>query len=308
MPSAKPSLARGLAFVGVAVFFFATSPVLTRWSAPLSPFAITFGRMAIAAVAVLAYALLTRQRIALGRADLGRFAFYGLVTALHFLLYIASLSYTTIAHSLALVYTAPVFVTVFAALFLRERIARWQYLGLVVAVGGVALLAGFEPAMTRTMAFGDLLAIGSAICFGVYSVVGRRERTRYPLLTYAFGVYALAAVWLAPPALADPIPSGVSLLAILSVVALGLFPLALGHTLYNASLRRVHPTYVNLIATQEVTGGVILGFLILGEVPSLNSVLGAAITLVGIAVVLLCREEAEGAADGERKPVGNPSG
>jgi len=63
--------------------------------------------------------------------------------------------------------------------------------------------------------------------------------------------------------------------------------LALGHTLYNAALRRTHATYVNLIATQEVTGGIILGYLFLGEVPTLSSFLGAVITLAGIVRVLI---------------------
>jgi drug/metabolite transporter (DMT)-like permease len=41
------------------------------------------------------------------------------------------------------------------------------------------------------------------------------------------------------------------------------------------------------MTTLEVTGGIILGSLLLGEVPSFNSVLGAAITLTGVAMVLI---------------------
>jgi drug/metabolite transporter (DMT)-like permease len=63
--------------------------------------------------------------------------------------------------------------------------------------------------------------------------------------------------------------------------------LAIGHTLYNASLRRVHPTYVNLIATQEVTGGIVLGALLLGEWPPLSAILGAVLTLVGVGLTLV---------------------
>jgi hypothetical protein len=44
---------------------------------------------------------------------------------------------------------------------------------------------------------------------------------------------------------------------------------------------------VNLIATQEVTGGVLLSALLLAQVPPPNAVVGIAITLVGIAIVLL---------------------
>jgi drug/metabolite transporter (DMT)-like permease len=64
-------------------------------------------------------------------------------------------------------------------------------------------------------------------------------------------------------------------------------PAGIGHTLYNASLRRVHPTFVNLIATQEVTGGVLLGVLLLGEVPTPAALVGVVLTLLGVAIVLL---------------------
>jgi drug/metabolite transporter (DMT)-like permease len=74
---------------------------------------------------------------------------------------------------------------------------------------------------------------------------------------------------------------------VLAVLGLGIVPLAMGHTLYNAAVRHTHATYVNLISSQEVTGGIILGALLLGQLPSLNSVAGAAITLAGVALVLL---------------------
>ena len=157
---------------------------------------------------------------------------------------------------------------------------------MVVAVLGVAILAGFEPAFSARMALGDLMAIGSAVMFGLYSVAGRSERDRYPLLTYAFGVYASAALWLTPIVLLEP-GAHWGLTQALSVVALGVFPLALGHTLYNAALRRTHATYVNLIATQEVTGGVLLGALLLGEFPGPSTIAGILTTLGGIALVLL---------------------
>jgi drug/metabolite transporter (DMT)-like permease len=227
-----------------------------------------------------------RARPALSHRTLVRFLLYGLVAALHFLLYIASLSYTTIAHSLALVYTAPVFVTLFAALFLGERLRPRQWLGIPVVVAGIGVLAGFEPRMDPQMAFGDALAIGSAVCFGLYSVAGRRERASSSLYQYASLVYLAAALWLAPAAALGG-TGAVTWTALGAVAFLGLFPLAIGHTLYNASLRRVHPTYVNLVATQEVTGGVLLGYLLLGEAPGPEALVGAGLSLLGVALVLL---------------------
>jgi len=285
-PEGEADTGRGLALVAVAVLFFSTSPVLVRWSAPLSGWEIAWGRLGTASLAVLALMLLRGERPQLTWRDLPRFALFGLVTALHFWCYIASLGYTTVAHSLTLTYTAPLFVALFSALFLKEPLARRKYLGVLLTVVGVGVLAGFEPQFSPRMAFGDLLALGSAVAFGFYSVAGRSQRTRYPLLTYAFALYGMAAVWLTPAALFSR-SEGWGLPQVLSVVALGVFPLALGHTLYNAALRRTHAAYVNLIATQEVTGGVLLSALLLGEVPGPTTVLGMVLALVGIAVVLV---------------------
>jgi drug/metabolite transporter (DMT)-like permease len=285
----------GLLYVCVAVGFFSTSAVFVRWSAPFSSVEIAFWRLAIAAGLVGLLGLLTRTPLLLKRQEFLRFLFYGLITALHFLFYIAALSFTTIAHALALVYTSPIFVTLFSALYLHEPLPRRKYVGIGVAIFGVALMAGFQPHYTacnlqgtgQCMVLGDGLALLSALCLAIYSVVGRSERDRHPLFRYTLNVYGLAALWLLPAALYFAFQHAYPLSAVAAVAALGIFPLGLGHTLYNAAVRRIHATYANLIATQEVTGGIILGIFLLGEIPALVTLLGVLITLIGILGVLL---------------------
>jgi drug/metabolite transporter (DMT)-like permease len=141
----------GLIYVVLAVGIFSTSSVTVRLAAPVSSEAISFGRLLIASVVILLAARWRRRNSArtlpfpLTQKTLPRFALYGLFAAGHFLLFIASLSYTTIAHSLAIVYTSPVFVTLFAAVGLREPLRSRQWLSLPVVLGGIAVLAGFEP-------------------------------------------------------------------------------------------------------------------------------------------------------------------
>ena len=121
-------------YVAVAVFFSAS--VLIRWAAEtLTSYEIAFGRMLTAGIAVMGLALVRRERLP-RRGDRALFAAIGLIAALHFGLYIASLSYTSIAHSLALVYTAPIFVAIFSWLFLKEGMSRRKWLGTLVAVVG----------------------------------------------------------------------------------------------------------------------------------------------------------------------------
>lgn len=284
----------GLLYVCMAVLFFSTSAVFVRWSAPFSSVEIAFWRLTIAALLVGLMGLFTHTRLLLKRQEAPRFLFYGLITALHFIFYIAALSFTTVAHSLALVYTSPIFVTLFSAIFLHEPLPWRKYLGIGVAVVGVAIMAGFQPHYTacnldgtgQCMVLGDGLAILSAICLAIYSVAGRSERDRHPLFRYTFNVYGLAALWLLPVALYLAFQHSYPPGAVAAVIALGVFPLGLGHTLYNASIRKVHATYANLIATQEVTGGIILAIFLLGEIPSLLTILGVLITLSGILGVL----------------------
>jgi drug/metabolite transporter (DMT)-like permease len=290
---------KGLLYVMLAVAVLSTSAVLIVWAEPMHPVVKTWGRMMVAAITVgLAARLFGNDRSANEQlkdeapprvGTWARFLLYGLITALHFLFYIASLSFTTAAHTLSIVYTAPIFVTLLSAMLLKESVKSRQWAGVGVAVLGVAILAGLEPQMTWGMALGDGMALMSAITFGFYSIAGRYERGRVPLLTYAYRVYGAAALWLLPVAfliIPSMPPQAWGWAQIAAVVALGVGPLALGHTLYNASLRRVHATYVNIIASQEVLGGILLSWLLLGQMPNATSLVGALVTLVGIGLVL----------------------
>lgn len=286
---------RGLLYVCVAVFFFSTSSIFVRWAGPFTAVEIAFWRLTIAALLVALMGILTHQHLWLKRRELPRFALYGLVTALHFIFYIAAVHFTTIAHALSITYTSPIFVTLFSVLILGEPLPLRKYISILVTIIGIAILAGFEPHYTvcslsgtgQCMLLGDSLALLSAICFGIYSIAGRGERDRHPLFRYTTNVYGLAALWILPVALYFAFQHSYSLVTASAIVAAGIFPLGLGHTLYNASIRHVHATYANLIATQEVTMGVLLGMLFFHEIPSLTTVIGGLVALVGIIGVLV---------------------
>lgn len=269
-----------------AVALFSTSPLLIRWAEGVSAVEITFWRLALATLTVLGLSALSRRLVDLRSLPHRRFAVYGIVIALHFFLYIASLSFTSVAHSLALVYTAPLFIALLSWRALGERLLPRQWLGVAIAVCGVAVLAGFEPELTPRVLLGDALALGSAVTFAVYSVIGRARRNDHTLYEYAAGVYGWGAAWLAPLAAWQAAHSAYSLVAGAAIFGLGVGPLGTGHTLYNAALRRIPATTVNLIATLEVVGGVLLAALLLGETPSASALAGGGIVLAGIFLVV----------------------
>ena len=275
----------GVAQAVAATLCFSTGAVLVRWAGDLSPAEVTSLRLILAAVFVGAAAWAAGERLRLTAAEWARLAPIGLVAAMHFLSFIASLYFTTVAHTLTLTYTAPLFIAALSRLVLKEPLPRRALSGALVALTGVAILAGFEPRLDRRMLVGDALAVVAAVTFALYSLLGRRERDRLPLLTYAAGVYLVGGLVTSPFAagLARPALPG---RAIAAVCAMALVPSALGHTLYNAAIRRLHPSLPNLIATQEVTLGILLAWFLVGEPLTWNAITGAALTLIGVGLVL----------------------
>ena len=272
-----------------AVLMFSTSAVLVRWAMQdLHPVTVTAARMFLGSLTAVALGLFLRRTWSPPpRREWGRYALYGLIAAAHFGLYVTALDYTTIAHALSITYTAPIWVTLFTALFLHEPFPIRKWPGVLLTVLGIAILAGFEPEFDRRMLVGDVMALGSAICFGFYSVAGRSQRQSTSVFTYSGAVYGVAALWLAAPGVLLYRPGSLTWTAAAAVLGASVLPLGIGHTLYNAALRRLHPTMVNVIATQEVTGGVLLGMLLLKEIPSPAALVGAAVALAGVLWTLL---------------------
>lgn len=282
----------GLVTALLGVFAVSTSAVLIRLAGSISPFEIAFWRLVIATLALLPLAIWTGGLRAIRALGVPRLLLYGGTLAAHFVTYNAALQFSPVAHVLPLLYTSAIMLAILSAVFLRESLRRGQVMGIVIVLVGVSILAGFEPRFSWRIAVGDLLALGSAAAYAAYSLIGRRERTRLPLLGYAVTVYGVAAILVMPLAVVSAVASGAplgryDLQVSLALVGLGLVPNTLGHTLYNASVRRLNAAVTNVIFTQEMTGAILLAWLALGEVPSSNAIAGALVMLVGILLVLL---------------------
>lgn len=279
------SVAWGVGLAAAAACSFSTAAVGIRLASDLSPLEITSYRMLLAGLMVWGLARLAGQPVRIGSQDIPRLVLIGIITGVHFLAFIAALSYTSIAHTLTVTYTAPALTALVSWRLLGEPMPSRRWGGIGLAAAGTAILAGFEPHLTARILFGDGLAFVSALAFAFYSTLGRRERDRFPLLTYAGWIYFMAGVVTLPFAVLWG-THRVTRTAAASMVYLAAVPLAGGHTLYNAALRRTHPATVNIIASLEVLGGTLLAWLILGEAPGVHTLAGAALTLLGVALVV----------------------
>ncbi|NOY45560.1 MAG: DMT family transporter [Deltaproteobacteria bacterium] len=247
--------------------------------------AIAAYRLGIAATLLVGYDLARHRRLPPAR-SWPWFASAGLFLAVHFAAWIASLRYTTVASSVVLVTTNPLFVALFAWL-LGEPPDRRTLVGIVLGLGGAVLIGWGDFAGGPAPLLGDGLALIGALAMSAYLTVGRRARAGLGARTYSTWVYAVAAVLLAAAVgitgtSVGPYPPPTY--GWLLLLALG--PQILGHTAINAALAHLTAPAVALAILGEPVGSTLLAYLVLGEVPSVSTVAGGALILGGIALGL----------------------
>jgi drug/metabolite transporter (DMT)-like permease len=272
----------------LAVVFVSFGAILVRL-ADAPALAVSFYRVGLASLFLLPFAggaarrswpvLSRRQGLVLVGA--------GVALALHFATWIASLSYTSIAASVLLVNTAPLFTVVLSRVFLHERPSRLVVTAIVVALAGAALIALGDHAAVPGSLFGNLLALAGAVTVAAYQVIGRGLREALPLNAYVLGVWGTAALVLFGLALGF----GVSLTGYragtwLAFVGLALVPTIGGHGLVNKSLRVLSAPTVGLFLLGEPVGASVMGWLLFGEVPGPWTLVGGAVVLAALALVL----------------------
>lgn len=219
----------------------------------------------------------------------GKPVFWGAVLAYAgtMLLFVTATKLTSAANAIFLQYTAPVFVCVFGWFFFKERITLLDLAatGLVMAGMGIFFLEDFS-AGSGSGNVGNLLAIGSGVCFGLQAVLMRRLRITgsSPESVLTWGNLACVAVAL--PFFFSKAPTGGDLLLLL---LMGLVQVGAAYVLYTFALRHVTSLELILIPVVEPLLNPVWVYLIQGEKPGAASIAGGVLILTIITAWCLLR-------------------
>jgi drug/metabolite transporter (DMT)-like permease len=207
----------------------------------------------------------------------------GLFLALHFATWVTSLKYTSVASSVVLATTNPLFVAVFSWWFLQERISRRAIIGIVVAVIGGIIIARADLGFGQNSLKGDALALMGAVMMSGYLMTGRIVRAGTALIHYVFRVYGIAAVLLIGYSMwTEPNWFHFSGYTYLFFVLSALVPQSIGHTAVNWALRYFPAALVAVCILCEPVGASLLALLIFKEALTAQRVLGGLMVLAGI--------------------------
>ncbi len=248
-------------------------------------------RLLFAALMLLPFVIFspgTRNAIvSLRRGEKGLLVLSGFFLAMHFLSWIASLSFTGITSSIVFVTTSPIFIELYSVTVRKERTSARVWIGIGLALAGSVILGGGNIAAGGESWKGDLLAVAGAASIAGYFIVGSGLRPKLPLLAYIFPVYSTAAVllFITAPLLGAGLAGHPGRLYFYCFI-MALVCQVTGHSLLNWALRRMKTTLVAMSTLGEPVGTAMLAWLILGETPVPTEILGGVVILAGVFVVL----------------------
>ncbi|MEW5875897.1 MAG: DMT family transporter [Candidatus Zixiibacteriota bacterium] len=266
----------------VAVLAVGPAAVLVRL-ADAPPISVSFYRLLTASVTIGAIVAIRGGR---DLRDIDRVAFWrsvvsGVLLALHFGTWISSLDHTTVANSVLIVTTQPVFAALLGVWYLRERVRPATFGAIVLALSGTALISGGNPEPGGW--YGDALALVGAIMASAYLIVGRQVRRTASTFGYVLIAYTTAAAVLGIWCVLSSSPfGGFPPKTWFWMILAGLIPSVIGHTLYNRALKDFSAHTVATTILGEPIVATSLAALVLAEYPSLWAVLGALPITLGV--------------------------
>jgi len=211
----------------------------------------------------------------------------GVTFAVNIALWCSALSYTTASAVTLLDNTAPVWVGLIGWLLLGRKQQPRYWWGLLVTLGGAALMIGvdalgsFSGQMT-----GNLIALASGLTYALYILVTQRARQNLNSLQYSFRVSAIgAAVLLAASLLLDLFRQALPLQSYFLIFIMALTSQVIAWLLVNHALGVLPAAAASIALVGQPLVSTLLGMLLISEVPTPLQALGGMLCLAGILLV-----------------------
>ncbi len=280
LPPSGPSISPRVALI-IGVFFMSWSAIFIKLAAA-PVLIIAFYRMFFAVVLLTPETVLRRMP-RLSRRDLLLMIASGILLAAHFAAWIAALKRTNVAVAVVLVNTHPLFVSILAWLFLREKLGSKALFWMVLTVLATGALSFGDFAAGESRVIGNLLAIAGAVLVSGYLIIGRLLRRGISARVYVYIVYAASAGTLLVACLATGAPLfGHPGSDYLWFLGLALFPTLLGHSVFNWALGHLKTSVVATAILGEPVFATVLSLIILGEEPGIATVVFGPLLLYAI--------------------------
>jgi len=280
--SDRPGRAILLVFVAVAVLTLQDAVI--KWLSQRYPvIEILFIRSVMMLPVIVATAIATGQLRRLRTRRHGAHLLRVVLNFLAFITYFGALRLMPLADTLAIVFSAPLFIVLFSALFLKEQVGRWRWSA--VALGFVGVLVMIKPG-TSMLDWPVMLALMSSVFYALWMLTTRTmavDESSLAMLFYAAAFFVVAGGIMVPFVWVTPTGEDLLVMATVSVVAMvGLLMLIHAYRLAQASILAPFD-YTSMV------WAVLLGWFVWNELPD-AWVLSGTLLVVLAGLVIVHRE------------------
>ena len=275
-----------LAAVGVTLFFWASAFVAIRHLAgAFEPGSLSLGRLLVGAVCLGAVALSRGLPRPTGREWVSIVAIGVLWFGVYNVTLNAGEQHVDAGTAVMLIQVSPVLVALLASVFLSERFTTYLALGLALAFGGVALIATASDSSGDRSLAGVVLCLVAAVVYSVSLVLQKPLVARLPAIHVTWLACTIGAIVCLPFAgqLVDDVDAA-SASDIWWVVYLGVFPTAIAFTTFAYALRTMTASSLGVTTYLVPPITIVMGWLLLDEVPPTMAYVGGALALIGVSV------------------------
>ncbi len=246
-------------------------------------------RFLIASLLLLLSLRLVHEDWRLERSDIPRIAFLGLVgVSAYQVLFIIGLNLSTATNVSLAIATSPSMVVALSILLGMERARGSTWLGVALAFGGLVLVIGGKPNglhFYMTTLPGDLMALGSAATWAVYTVSAQplfRRYSPFKIATMAITAGAGPLLVVALPELARQDWGRVTALGWGGLAFSAVLSIALGYVIFYVGVKALGGPRTAIYTNLTPVVAVLTAVLILGEQMNGLQVMGAAVVLIGV--------------------------
>lgn len=279
-------------FLLIGIIAISFSAIFVRWSD--APAAVTaMYRLLMTNVLMLPFLWSYRSEITRIRLrDWLRTAASGIALGLHFLFWMDSLRFTTVASSTAILTLEPIFVLVGAFLLYGQKTSRAAFMAMCVAIVGAICIGWGDFQFSGAALKGDFLSLIGTVAVALHMLWGKGLRERISAFVYSFFVFLFAGLVLA----ITNVITGTSFTAYPAkewgvFLLLAIIPTVFGHYVFNWLLKYMKASSVSMTVLGEPLGASILAYFLLGEKITTIQLLAGCLLLVGVGLFLRSNEK-----------------
>jgi len=266
----------------LALLAVSTSSIFARYLPEVSAVVIAFWRLATASIFIWFYGFLNKQQKII-RTDSKYYIISGFFLALHFTSFYLAVKFTSIANATLLGITAPMFTILYEKIFLKKRLKQIVLFGFLLSAIGSIIITGTGILSSSGNFLGQLYGLIASFCIAMVYIAAKHLRARSNTIVYTKFLYTYGALFLFVFSLIGNVNVlQVNLGDVKWLLALGIIPTILGHSLFYYSIKFTSPTTVASVPIGEPIIASIFAWILFSETILVVTVVGGLFILVGI--------------------------